>query len=205
MVTFLPIERWLCTYFKKMGNKNTTSLEDGSDDEDEIVSEDEKESTSNRPNQRSPVEPLPPTDPNQQRQNSSNKLLTYTILTRQVLPSTNPGYTSSIVNTRELFSPPSEKLEKTPLPVVVKRNVYLPPQIISNKSPIPTMNVPPPANAFEKAPMVQLNYVVKSFDNKSSHTYGLETITVMRRTSSQAVQLGNRWYDYNYHTNPKYF
>jgi hypothetical protein len=57
------------------------------------------------------------------------------------------------------------------------------------------------ASSLEKAPMIQLNYVVRSSDNKSIPTYGPGNITVIRRTSSQTVSHGTRWYDYDYNKN----
>jgi hypothetical protein len=57
------------------------------------------------------------------------------------------------------------------------------------------------ASSFEKAPMIHLNYVVKSSDNKSIHTYGPDNMTVMHRTSSESASNANRWYDKDYNKN----
>jgi hypothetical protein len=51
--------------------------------------------------------------------------------------------------------------------------------------------------------MVQLNYVVRPSDDQSIHTYEQDDMTVMRRTSSQSVPYGNRWYDNGYNNNSK--
>jgi hypothetical protein len=58
-------------------------------------------------------------------------------------------------------------------------------------------------NSLEKAPLIQLNYVVKSSNNDSLHTYRPDNITVMHRTSSQSVPYVNRWYDNDYNKNVK--
>ena len=48
---------------------------------------------------------------------------------------------------------------------------------------------------FERAPMMQLNYIAKPTDNKSIHNYGSGNITILHRTSLQSVPYGNKWYD----------
>jgi hypothetical protein len=58
-------------------------------------------------------------------------------------------------------------------------------------------------SSLEKAPMVKLNYVVKSSDDHSLHIYRSDHITVNHRTSSQSVPHGNRWYDHDYNKNEK--
>ncbi len=59
------------------------------------------------------------------------------------------------------------------------------------------------ASGFEKAPMIQLNYVVKSSDNESINTYGPSNITVMRRTSSKFGPYANKWYENDNNKNAK--
>ncbi|CAF0846176.1 unnamed protein product [Rotaria sp. Silwood1] len=76
--------------------------------------------------------------------------------------------------------------------------VYVPPPSISNNVSFPHTAA---ADSFEKAPMVQLNYVVKPSEKNSKHIYELGNITVVRRTSSQAMPYGGRWYDKDYNTN----
>jgi hypothetical protein len=74
---------------------------------------------------------------------------------------------------------------------------------VLQKTPLPSdpVSFKMTANRFEKAPIMQLNYVAKPFDNTSIHTYGPGNITVLRRTSSQSVPNGNRWYDHDYRKN----
>lgn len=122
------------------------------------------------------------------------------------------GYISPVPNKRRLPPPESPPLlnttkplspapsQKPVTPVILKQDVNLPVQteVIPMKQ-----SATPAANTFEKAPIVTLNYVAKSTDSKSLHPYGLSTITIVRRTSSQSVQTGNRWYNYDYNTNTK--
>lgn len=116
------------------------------------------------------------------------------------------GYISPVPNKRRLPPPESPSLlspsplQKPATPVIIKQDVDLPVQMEI----IPTkQSATPAASTFEKAPIVTLNYVAKSSDSKSLHSYGLSTITVVRRTSSQSVETGNRWYNYDYRTNTK--
>ncbi|CAF0929180.1 unnamed protein product [Rotaria sordida] len=80
------------------------------------------------------------------------------------------------------------------------QEVYVPPPTISRNVSWPHTVA---ASSFEKAPMVQLNYVVKPSEKNSKHIYELDNMTVMRRTSSQVMPYGSRWYDNDYNKNVK--
>jgi len=103
---------------------------------------------------------------------------------------------STLVPTTE--QPPSVLVEKPLSSGVLHQQISSPSDNTSNNISSPNTVT---ASSLEKAPMIHLNYVVKSSDNKSIHTYGPDNMTVMHRTSSESASNGNRWYDKDYNKN----
>ncbi len=54
------------------------------------------------------------------------------------------------------------------------------------------------SNNFEKAPVIEINYIPKSPSSHSIHKYGPGTMSIVRRSASQFITPGNRWYDHDY-------
>lgn len=78
--------------------------------------------------------------------------------------------------------------------------VQKPSSVMVTNQPIPFTYT---ASDFEKAPQMQLNYIVRPSNKQSIHNYNPDNIMVMRRTSLQAVAQGNRWYDVDYNQNTR--
>ena len=172
-----------------------------------------------------------PSSPRRQRPNSPRTGRLSPVVPGQQPPSINKQRSSPVISTKlvilapttdQSFSvlgpKPSSSVPKlvTPVPTtdqsfsVLGQNPSSPALLKERVSPslyrstLPhTTNIIVPASSFDRAPMVQLNYVAKSSDNKSMHTYGSSKITVMNRTSLGSTSYGQRWYDYDYDQNAK--
>jgi len=145
--------------------------------------------------QKVPEEPAPNHYYHQQPSSHQSRQSTSTDAHPELSSIANEEPSTLVPTTEQL---PSVSVEKPLSPGVLKQQISSPSDNTSNN--ISSLNTVT-ASSFEKAPMIHLNYVVKSSDNKSIHTYGPDNMTVMHRTSSQSVTSGNRWYDKDYNKN----
>jgi hypothetical protein len=102
--------------------------------------------------------------------------------------------------TPPLPRPPTVVRQKPFVPVMIEKPTSPIAVTQYSSSPILLKSTSPPlsttADSFEKAPMMEMHYVAKSTDDNSVPTYGPGKMTIVRRTASQSITPGNRWYDH---------
>jgi len=143
------------------------------------------------------------------RQSSSSRI-------KQITP-TIPVHKSAAIVNKEYSSPVPSKKSVTLAPTAEQSFAVLgqqpqSPFLEKQRMSSPSFDSPLPYNntsntvtsaSLEKAPVIKLNFVAKSSNSKSIHTYGPDDITIMSRTSSQAAPHGTRWYDNGFNKSVK--
>ncbi|CAF1116775.1 unnamed protein product [Rotaria sordida] len=84
---------------------------------------------------------------------------------------------------------------KSQTPVIIKQQP--PPRPLTMPLTV-SSSLPVTADNFENAPILVTNHVLKSSDKKSIHTFGSDTVSIVKRTQSQPSTPGGRWYEHNY-------
>lgn len=141
-------------------------------------------------------QPKPSSPPIRQRKSTVSAQLS--------IASADIGHISPVVQKRPIVIVPTTEqsfsvLPKKPASPGVEKQHITPP---SYATPLANTNTLT-AVGLQKAPMVRLNYVVRSSDNKSMHISGRGDITIMQGTSSlPTTSYGDhRWYDHDYSNN----
>jgi hypothetical protein len=154
----------------------------------------EKPPTSSRPPLRPPSLHPPPSV---QAQNPVSTVTTIKIAS--AVPNKEISYPAPPIQVQNPTSAVPHKEIVSPSPAY-----YSPSAVANHPSPSglvqphrSAIRVPNP-NSFEKAPIIETNYIPKPYDDNSIQSYGPGTLSVARRTSSNPGASGHRWYDHNY-------
>ncbi len=108
---------------------------------------------------------------------------------------------SPVANNEVIASPlpsihhsPSVSTKKPSFPVAGKQYQFFQPTIPERISPLLLVV----SDSFERAPIMEINYVPQSPGSHSIHNYGPGTMSVVRHDSLQNTTPRNRWYDHDY-------